>query len=111
MSVGVGFELESQGFEAGSWIRQASGGLALDSPPHPEPAPGSSFSFLLPLLPTKAQLDPSWAIRGLRIPRSWTGRPRPLGQEVSQAHLCSGMLAWNHTGTLGFACLLGTKLP
>lgn len=85
------------------------GGMAPDSPPHPsQPQAAASAPDLPPAYqsPAVPLLGHSW----LRIPWSWVGRPRPLGPEASQAHLCSGCQP-ELLRNPGFACLLDTKLP
>ena len=111
--MGVGFELESQGFEAGSWIHQASEvpgvGWPLTHPHTPSQLQATaSAPDLVP--PTRTKLCPAPGYSWLKIPQNRVGRSRPVGQVVSQVYFCSGMSAWNHSGTQGFACLLGTKL-
>lgn len=98
---GRGLGPESQGFEVDSWICQATevpevGWLlthphTLSQPQAEASAPDHALACRGPVVPL---LGHSW----LRIPRSRAGRPRPVGNEVSQAHLCSGISAWHHRG-------------
>lgn len=109
-----GFKPESQGFEVDSSICQATEVPGVGWPlthPHTRSQPQAEASAPDRPLSCQSPAVPLLGHSWLRIPRSWAGRPRPSGKEVSRAHLCSGISAWNHRGNPSFACLLGTKLP